>query len=259
MKFCLLLLLSSFSFQTFQSAHALTQAPWDDENESTLIDHELSENDLSDETFLVAPVEHSYPRIGYRGSRITEKNLTLFGRGNYNHRTHEIITLACVGDLDLTTQMRSCDMLQFVLIDANKQATWASDSFYFESKKAFKNRMKNLERNSRAPSFFDADVKLIPGALIAFGGWTALAATVSVGVGTLYFATIVAVLVTTKNNWDAVDFITPLPRLLVSTLKAKPFLATADKDGWSWAENPVRMRPKKFERLKHLLERRERI
>ena len=221
---------------------------------------QVDESEIDDNTLVIAPIEKSHPRIGYKGSPVTETQLTLFGRGNDNPKSHEVITLACVGAIESKdSALRKCDMLQFVLIDAKKQATWASDSFYYGTKKAFKNRMKHIEQLSRAPSIFDSDIRQLPGCLIAFGGAAFLIATVSTGVGVADFSVVVLTIIGRKKDWDMIDFITPLPRLLVSSVNARPFLATADKTGWSWAESPVRMRAKKFDRLKHMLTYRDQL
>jgi hypothetical protein len=195
--------------------------------------------------------------VHQKGSRVLETELTLLGSGIINPRTLESLVVACVGDrVSPNSFERKCDRLQFVLFSNQRDATWYSSPFGFGSEKAYKNKMKYLEYQARA-HFLDPDARNIVGCLLAFGSAGVAVATISTGAGVIVLGAALIGVRYSKQGWQGIDFLSPIPRLLVDSAAATPFRATASKDGWNWSSHPIKMRAKKFERVKELLLERE--
>jgi hypothetical protein len=257
-KFPVLLLVALFSSW---NAHA--------ENTSLVLDEDLGLSVSAvevpvavgdDSDLFMTEMESNGDLKNFKGSPVKETQLTLFGRGTYNPKNNESLVIACVGELEGQGSLkRKCDELQFVLFDTQKNATWYSVPFYFGSQKKFTKKMKNLEKYARPGSIIASNPRDIIGCLLTFGGAGFLVATVSTGVGVAFFGVAVLVAAQSGKGWRALDFLSPLPNFVIDTSQERPFLATADQNGWSWSSNPVKMRAKKFERLKDLLSRHDEV
>ncbi len=192
---------------------------------------------------------------------VTEPNLKTIGGGMENRKTGEVLSLACAGEFNRTTNEFACNVVRLVYIKADRNAAyWVGPEFSVESENSvpnktdFKRATKQIRKryhewvaNDHAALMNSPAGRL--GLGIGVGGFFVAAGAMAITANPICMAAwipvIVGVNVIRKKQFDFG---------ITDNNRAGTWATFSSQEGWSWAEKTRKVKSKTFDGLLQYLE-----